>query len=275
MSSRTALWQLTAMSTRDLMRDKLTGFAPLFLFGWLLLIYWLFTIMLPNAADSASTHPLRLALPSIVMTGITATAFMATTVPLVAMRERDLLRLLGTTPLKRSTFVLAQLPIRVVLVGVQVAVGYGVAITAGFTGETSNLLRLLTTTLIGSAMLFACALLVAGRGQSAESSHHISVAVALGAMMCSGTFLPIAAGTLSPLVESLPRLLPTTWFASALAPDLTGGEAFMPVPLLWAMMLVMTVVAGVTALRRFEWSTGGSPAHVPTHDHRAKEAVTP
>ena len=41
-----ALWRLSSMSAKDLMRNRLTGLAPVFLFAWLLLLYFVLSLML-------------------------------------------------------------------------------------------------------------------------------------------------------------------------------------------------------------------------------------
>lgn len=241
------LW-LASMSTRDMLRDRLTGLAPVLLFAWLLVIYF---ALLTDAAADPGAHPLRAALPSILMTGIAGIAFMATTVPLVAMRERGLLRLLGTTPLKRSTFLLAQLPARLMLVLLEVGFVVCLVHMAGFADEGDNYWRLLCTLILEIAMLFACALLAASRARSAEATHQGATMLVMGLFVFSGTFIP--PGTLPAFTEIVTNAIPSTWFAAALGTDLTGTAPFLPVPLLWGMMTIVTIATGLLALRRFEW----------------------
>lgn len=239
------------MSARDMLRNRLTGLAPLFLFAWLLVVYFVLSLMLGDVLSDPEQHPLRAALPSILMTGIAGVAFMALTVPLVSMRERGLLRLLGTTPLKRSTFLLAQLPARLALVWLEVLSVILLAYVAGFIGERNNSWRLLGTLLIGTAMLLACAMLLASRARNTETMHQGMTMLVMGLFVFSGSFLP--PGTLPAFMDIFTNAIPSTWFAVTLGVDLTGAEPFLPVPILWAMMLVLTLVAGIFALRRFEW----------------------
>lgn len=251
MSQFQALRRLTSMSTKDMLRNRLTGLAPVFLFAWLLIIYFVLSLMLDDASADPSTHPLRSALPSILMTGLAGVAFMALTVPLVSMRERGLLRLLGTTPLKRPTFLAAQLPARLALAAFEVAFVIALAYVAGYVGEDSKLWRLLGTLVIGIAMLFACAMLLANRARNAEAVHQGMTVLVMALFVFSGTFLP--PGTLPAFTEILTNAIPSTWFAISLGVDLTGATPFLPVPLLWAMMLIVTLVAGLLASRCFEW----------------------
>lgn len=251
MSQSQALRRLASMSARDMLRNRLTGLAPVFLFAWLLIIYFALSLILGEATSDTAQHPLRAALPSILMTGIAGVAFMALTVPLVSMRERGLLRLLGTTPLKRPIFLAAQLPARLALVGVEVLSVVLLAYLAGFMSENNNYWRLLGTLLVGIAMLFSCALLLASRARSTEATHQGMTMLVMGLFVFSGTFLP--PGTLPAFTDAFTNAIPSTWFAAALSADLTGASPFLPVPWLWAMMLGIALGAGFGASRRFEW----------------------
>ena len=251
MSQSQAFRRLASMSARDMLRNRLTGLAPVFLFAWLLIIYFALSLMLSNGTADTGQHPLRAALPSILMAGIAGVAFMALTVPLVSMRERGLLRLLGTTPLKRPVFLAAQLPARLVLVGVEVLCVFVLAHVAGFISESNNYWRLLGTLVVGIAMLFSCAMLLASHARSTEATHQGMTMLVMGLFVFSGTFLP--PGTLPAFTDVFTNAIPSTWFAAALSADITGATPFLPVPLLWAMMLVVALVAGLVASRRFEW----------------------
>lgn len=234
-----------------MVRDRLTGLAPIFLFAWLLLIYFVLSLTLIDLAASSNTHPLRAALPSILMTGIAGVAFMATTVPLVAMRDRGMLRLLGTTPLKHSTFLIAQLPARLVFVAIEVGFVVALVQLAGYANESNDYARLLGTVVIGVAMLFALATLAASRARNTAVTHQVVTMVVMGLFVFSGAFLP--RGTLPGFTEFVTNAFPTTWFAAALGRDLIGTTPFLPVLVLWGMMLTVTIIAGVLALRCFEW----------------------
>ncbi|WP_285035271.1 ABC transporter permease [Plantibacter sp. ME-Dv--P-095] len=198
----------------------------------------------------AELDPLQENLGIVVLVGVASVAFIGTTVPLVAMRERGLLRLLGTTPLRRSTFLLAQLPLRaLVAVGVLLLTA-GIAVWRRYV-DGLDLLTLGTSFLLGTTMLFAVALASAARSRNAEATQQTMVMVTLGLVFASGGLLPQA--ILPAAVQVVMNCLPTTWFVAATSASLTGAEPFLPVPALWGLMAVVTVAAGALAVRRFEW----------------------
>lgn len=194
--------------------------------------------------------PLQENLGIVVLVGVASVAFIGTTVPLVAMRERGLLRLLGVTPLRRSTFLLAQLPLRALVAVSILSVTAGVAIWRRYV-DGVDLLALGITFLLGAAMLFAVALVFASRSRNAEATQQTMVMVTLGLVFASGGLLP---QSILPVVAQVAmNCLPTTWFAVAAGASLTGAEPFLPVPVLWVLMSLVTVVAALLAVRWFEW----------------------
>ncbi|GAB2553297.1 ABC transporter permease [Leucobacter ruminantium] len=261
-----ALLALSAMSGRDMLRHRLTGFAALFMFAWMIALYVVMSLMTGgwSLTDEASQarDPLRSALPGVLLTGIAAIAFMGTTVPIVAMRERGMLRLLGTTPLRRPVFLAAQLPVRLILVAVETAVAVGIAELRGFT-EDLDPLRLAVTLVLGTAMCFAFAFLFAARASSSEAAHHATTFLCVALLFASGGIVPIA--TLPDPLLTAAHTLPPVWFATALGADLTGAASpLLPLPLLWLMMAVTTGAIGIAATRRFRWDqTEHTPAPAP------------
>lgn len=251
---RSAFLALSAMSGRDMLRHRLTGFAALFVFAWMIALYALMSLMTggwPLTGEASQARdPLRSALPGVLLTGIAAIALMGTTVPIVAMRERGMLRLLGTTPLRRPVFLAAQLPIRLILVAVETAVAVGIAELRGF-AEDLDPLRLAVTLVLGTAMCFAFAFLFAARASSSEAAHQATTLLCVALLFTSGGIVSIE--TLPDPLLTAAHALPPVWFATALGGDLTGTAPPLPVPLLWLMMAVTTGAIGIVAARRFRW----------------------
>lgn len=193
---------------------------------------------------------LHLNLGLIAMCGITSVAFIGTAVPLVGMRERGLLRLLGTTPLRRSTLLLAQIPARLVVAAIISAIVVGVAIWRRYL-DGFDLLSFAVTLTIGSAMVFAFSLIIAARSRKEEATQGIAAMLPILLLFAAGGIVP--SSMLPGIPEILMNSLPTTWFAAALSADLGGLPPFFPVPVLWAMMAAAACVAFIAAARLFEW----------------------
>lgn len=193
---------------------------------------------------------LRANLGIVAMTGIASVAFIATTVPLVGMRERGLLRLFGTTPLRRSTFLLAQLPTRALvtltMMGITVAIAFGQRYAEGF-----DLLSLAISLSLGAGMLFSFGFLCAARSRNAEATQQGMAMLTIGLAFASGGLLPTA--LLPAGVQVAMNCLPTTWLASAASASLVGTAPVLPLPALWCLMLLTSAGAALLAARLFEW----------------------
>lgn len=196
------------------------------------------------------TDLLRANLATIAALGFLAITFMGTAVPVVAMRERGTLRLLGTTPLRKLTFIAAQTPARaaagLVVGAAVVAVALGMGYIDGF-----GLLRLLVSFTLGLAMFFAFAYLLASRSRNAEFINYIAAMVPIAAMFASGDVFPKQ--ILPDWLEAALEWLPSSWFVQAASADLVGSSSMLPVPALWLMMATCTILVALVAARLFVW----------------------
>lgn len=207
-------------------------------------------ITVVDDAGDLKIDPLRTFLGAAALTGIASAVFIGLTVPVVSMRERGLLRLFGTTPLRRSTFLLAQLPARAIIIGLEVAIIVAIAVLRRYV-DGLDVLRFAVTVTIGSVMLTALALAFAARSRNAEATQQGMVMLTLMLVFASGGLLPpsiVPSG-----VQFVMNTLPTAWFAAAMNADLTATVPFVPVPVLWGLMSVVACCGFVLAAKRFHW----------------------
>lgn len=171
-------------------------------------------------------------------------------VPLVAMRERGYLKLLGTTPLRRSTFLTAHALPRLVILAASLALLIGIAIGQRYL-QGPAAWSFVITLILGSAMWLGISLLVASRAKRAENAQ-MGVATFLPLLLfVSGGIIPIA--YLHPALQFVLNCLPTTWIVEASAASLRGTEPFWPLPALWLMMAVFASATLWLAARWFRW----------------------
>lgn len=226
-------------------------------------------IAVMDDSGDVKLDPLRFYLGVAALTGIASAVFIGLTVPLVGMRERGMLRLFGTTPLRRSTFLLAQVPARLVVVLAEVVIVVAIAVWRRYV-DGIDVLSLAVTVVLGSAMLFALALVFAGRSRNAEATQQSMVMITLLLVFASGGIIP--PGVLPGIVQVAMNALPTTWFVAALDADLTGAEPFVPVPVLWLLMALGACGALVLASRRFEWDQSEPRGRTSKRDRRKVSA---
>lgn len=207
-------------------------------------------IVVVDAQGNPAVDLFRSNLAATLMMGYAGVAFLGTSVPLVALRRRGTLRLLGTTPLKRMTFILSQTPVRFGIGAVQALIVILLALAYGYVSG-ANLLRLIVTLLLGLAMFFAFGYLLASRSRNPELITQISGILPVLILFVSGSVFPTY--ILPDVVQEAIKFLPTTWFVQAASTDLVGTEPFLNVYLLWAMIAAVVIAVTVLASRLFKW----------------------
>ncbi|MGH1523510.1 ABC transporter permease [Leifsonia sp. L25] len=199
---------------------------------------------------TVETDILRINLSTTLIAGFMAIVFLGTSVPIVSMRGRGTLRLLGTTPLPRLTFILAQSPIRILLGLAEAATVVIIAWTQGY-ASFAHSGRLAVTLAIGLGMLFSFGFLLASRSRNPDLIGQLSGLIPVLIVLTSGTMFPLQG--VPDVVLALMRSVPTTWFIQATSADIAGTVPFVSVYALWAMMGVVTVICTLFAARIFIW----------------------
>lgn len=194
---------------------------------------------------------LRANLAALSCIGLLAITFIGTSVPLTRMRENGTLRLLGTTPASKFTFIAALTPSRVVFALFVIVTIHATSVVLGYS-QFWQLLRLLVTMFLGVAMFFALAYLLASRTRRAETVNNVAAVLPVMAIFASGSVLPPQ--LIPEPVAWVLNCLPTTWYMRAAAADFAGDAASEGLLFLyWGLMLATTVVAAVLAARLFIW----------------------
>lgn len=206
-----------------------------------------------DASGASETDVLRINLATALGLGFMAIAFMGTSVPLVSLRQRGALRLLGTTPARRSLFILGQSPVRFGLGLVEAAVVVVIAWWQGYV-DFFDIPRLLVTLILGLAMFFAFAYLIACRATNTELVTQLSGLLPVIVIGTAGTIFPME--LFPDVVRYAMDAVPSTWFMQAASADIVGTQPFFPVYWLWLMLAAITVAVGGLAARLFTWDQG-------------------
>ncbi|MBH0109952.1 ABC transporter permease [Salinibacterium sp. NG22] len=196
---------------------------------------------------------LRQNLATVLVMGFLGLALLGTAVPLVTMRRQGTLRLFGTTPVRRLTFLVAQTPVQFGLGVLQSGIVIAIAAASGYI-ESFNGVRLFVTLLLGLAMFFAFGYLLAARSKNPEVVQQLAGIFPILIALSSGIMFPLQ--LLPEVFQQLPKFLPTTWFMQAVSTDIAGVQPFLSVYILWAMMAATTALMAVIGARLFRWDQG-------------------
>lgn len=206
-----------------------------------------------SVSDSGDffADPLRYGMVGALVYALASLGLFGVAMPIIAMRQQGILRLMRTTPVTRLTFVLAQVPARLIL-GMALTLCALLAAWAVWDVTLPQLAAALGTSVLGFWMSAAFGYLVGGRLTVPEVTFLVgSPALSLGC---------IAGSVLFPLVDwpewvhTVGRLMPLTYWADALRQNLgVGGPALYPLWLDLTVMLAVTLAVTLLAVGLFQW----------------------
>lgn len=195
-------------------------------------------------------------LPLIALIGFTSLGLMSTAVPLANYRSNGTLRQLGTTPVNRTRFLAAHLPIRLVLGFTQIIIL--LTLSTLFTPASfATLSRAIWLLVAAMLLLLALGYLIGARFHNPDRTMNFSYILTIVFIATSGTALPLS--VLPEAVGSILRYLPTTLFTEQLASELLGSTP-PPMPFWATTTLLLSLAIGMFALagRFFQWGDSDS-----------------
>jgi ABC-2 type transport system permease protein len=248
----TALTQeLVGLHTRELLRDrKYFVFALLFPFGMVGIFLGIGAILPsePGGPDFSA-----IVLPMGIFLAVTSAALTATAGPLAVLRQQGTLRLLGTTPVSRASFLLTHLIPRVAMATVQVLGVIALALAIGAV-SLERVPALVGVSFLGLTLYLAVGYLIGGVMGSGDAATNVGTLVQILGLFLSGLALPFA--LMPDAVVKVLSLLPSTFFADMITMQLSDAAPLHP---LWLDVLVVLGTAGILALvavRTFRWDQG-------------------
>jgi ABC-2 type transport system permease protein len=197
--------------------------------------------------------------------GITATAYLVPgilamalmqlglfgAIPLVEQRQNLILKRLSATPLRRWTFVSANLATRVGVAIVQAVVLVVVAgILFGITVIGSWAL-LAFIVLLGAMTFVSLGYVIASFAPTEDSASQLVSILQFPLMFLSGIFFAI--DSMPGWLQAVARFMPLTYLGDALRQVMVGGVPFAPLPVDIAVLVGLTVTFFGISARYFRW----------------------
>jgi ABC-2 type transport system permease protein len=172
-------------------------------------------------------------------------------IPLVADREKLILKRLAATPLKRWQLVGSNVLMRLLIALVQTAIIVGVGVAAFHVEITGSLLLALAFVALGAMAFLALGYVIASFAKTEEAANGMTSVVQFPMMFLSGTFFPIA--SMPDFLQTIARLIPLTYLGDALRQVMVGGAAFAPLYVCAAVLVAWLVGCFFVASRTFRW----------------------
>ncbi|CAN5651050.1 ABC transporter permease [soil metagenome] len=188
--------------------------------------------------------------PSILAMALMQLGLFAS-IPLVAQREKLILKRLSATPLSRLTLVTSNVLMRLVVAAVQTVLIVGVgAVLFGVT-IVGNLLVVGGLIVLGALVFLSIGYLIATWAKTEESATGMTSVVQFPLMFLSGIFFPIA--FMPEWLQPVAAFLPLTYLGDALRQTMVGGAAYIALPIGVAILFGWLVVSTAITARFFRW----------------------
>ncbi len=209
-------------------------------------------LVLPKAEtiQTANLSFISYFVPSILGMSIMQLGIFAA-VPLVADREKGILKRLAATPLRRSQLVGSNTLMRLLIALVQSVIIVGVGVAVFGVEITGSLLLAAAFIVLGAVTFLSLGYVLASFTKTEDAANGVTQVVQFPMMFLSGVFFPIAA--MPPFLQSIARLIPLTYLADALRQVMVGGSAFAPLTVCAGVLAVWLVVCFAIASRKFSW----------------------
>ncbi|MBA2719893.1 MAG: ABC transporter permease [Chloroflexi bacterium] len=172
-------------------------------------------------------------------------------IPLVADRQKLILKRLQATPLRRWQLVGSNVLMRLLIAVLQTVIIVGVG-TLLYDVQISGSWPLIgALILLGSLAFIALGYVIASFASTEDAANGMTSAVQFPLMFLSGTFFPIDA--MPDALKTVARLLPLTYLGDGLRQVMVDGTPFVPLWVCFAVLAAWLVVCFGIAARFFKW----------------------
>lgn len=172
-------------------------------------------------------------------------------IPLVADRQKLILKRLQATPLRRWQLVGSNVLMRLLIAAIQTVIIVGVGAVFFDVQMSGNWLQIAFLILLGSLAFIALGYVIASFAATEDAANGLTSVVQFPLMFLSGTFFPIAA--MPDALKTIARLLPLTYLNDALRQVMVDGTPFAPLPVCVAFLAAWGIGCFVIASRFFKW----------------------
>ena len=221
------------------MNEGMTGIAP----------------ALTVTTESVSTNDLRsidYLLPGVLAMSLMQLGLFGTAAPLVSLREKQVLRRMGATPLSKTTLLASQIAFRLTTAFLQTALIVAVGMLVFDVHiEMGNLPAITGIIMLGSTMFITMGYFISGLAKTEEAVQGIISLPNFIFMFLSGIFFPVEMmpGWIRPLVD----VIPLTYLGDALRKTMIDAGSYFSMTRNITILVVWLVVCGVLAVRFFRW----------------------
>lgn len=240
---------LALASFKELVRDPLaTGLGMIFPMTFIAMFLFLPDLPEPQGKTSA----LAFGLPAVLIFSVLSLGLSGTAAPMAQLRKDGVLRSLGMTPVSRSQYLWAQIPARIVVIGVEFCLIWLVALVSGSLAMTAPVILLWAMVLCVTTSL-PLGLLIGSRTDNPALVGAMAGILPVSLLFICGLFLPYR--MMPAIIENIGLLFPYTYVGDMLRHTLVGMPLQYSLLQGSAVCVTWAVVMAILAWREFRWDT--------------------
>jgi ABC-2 type transport system permease protein len=172
-------------------------------------------------------------------------------IPLVAQREKLILKRLSATPLSRATLVGSNVVMRLIIAVVQSVLIVGIGAVLFDVTIVGNVLLVAALIVLGALTFLAIGYVIASYARTEESANALTSVVQFPLMFLSGIFFPVE--FMPDWLQPVAAALPLTYLGDALRQTMVGGAAYVPLEIDVIVLGGWLLVSFLISARFFRW----------------------
>lgn len=195
-------------------------------------------------------------LPGVLAMTLMQMGLFATAAPIVSLREKQVLRRMGATPLSRFTLLSSQVAFRLTMAVIQT----GLIVVVGMAVfnvqiKTENLLSIVGIVLLGGTMFITLGYFLSGLAKTEEAVQGLISLPNFIFMFLSGIFFPVEMmpSWIRPVVDAIPL----SYLADALRKTMLDAGSVYSMSRSLIIMTIWLVACAVLAVKFFRWEPQG------------------
>ena len=209
-------------------------------------------LVVPNAetVQTENLNAISYIVPSMLGLSVMQLGIFAA-IPLVADREKLILKRLAATPLRRWQLVGSNVLMRLLVALAQAVIIVVVGSLAFGVEITGSLVLVAGFVMLGAVTFLALGYVIASFASTEDAANGMTSVIQFPMMFLSGSFFQI--DQMPDVLQVVARAIPLTYLSDALRQVMVGGAAFVPLWLCFVVLAVWLVVCFGIASRRFRW----------------------
>lgn len=204
----------------------------------------------PETLQTESLNFISYFVPSMLALSVMQVGIFAA-IPLVADREKLILKRLAATPLRRWQLVGSNVLMRLLIALVQAVIIVAVGVVVFGVEITGPWALSIIFIVLGAMAFLALGYVIASFASTEDAANGMTSVVQFPMMFLSGVFFSI--DQMPEFMQVIARLIPLTYLADALRQVMVGGAAFAPLWVCFAVLAAWLVGCFAIASRKFRW----------------------